>query len=387
MTSTPTSAATAATVTRWTPSWSPDHTDSSLPPITVINDPHDLPDYTITALASHHPATGRVAVHPTPLATAPAYLAHDLIRALGKHLPPPHREAPWWTLNAESSWRVTLAWTQALHIDHYVICRAHRITERHLEYLMALRERTRTRLTLVISGPPPAALATVLSAVRHHEIDSLEAARQHLNTGAQSRSHASNYPGWHHAAPFPAPDDEPWYALPPRSRRPGRRPATTTPTSRSTVNLLPGRATVPPPVVLPALTDLAAPSPHHEAVAQRIHTRIAHPVHAAAVAVRALTGYGIDQLARLTRPTPQRPQADLPADLPRWAELLLEAAHVHSELENYTRPGLPAHLTDANKPFRLTRGEEKEIAHATETCRLIAANPAPERPSTRRKNP
>ncbi|ULR47834.1 hypothetical protein [Streptomyces deccanensis] len=85
MTSTPTSAATAATVTRWTPSWSPDHTDSSLPPITVINDPHDLPDYTITALASHHPATGRVAVHPTPLATAPAYLAHDLIRALGKH--------------------------------------------------------------------------------------------------------------------------------------------------------------------------------------------------------------------------------------------------------------------------------------------------------------
>lgn len=384
MTATPTAAATADTVTRWTPSWSPDHTDSSLPPITVINDPHDQPGYTTTALASHHPATGRVAVHPTPLATAPAYLAHDLIRALGKHLPPPDLEAPWWTLNAESSWRVTVAWTQALHIDHYVICRAHRITERHLEHLMALRERTRTRLTLVISGPPPAALTTILNAVRHHGIDTLEAARQHLNTGAQPRSHASTYPWWHHA-PFPAPDNEPWYALPPRPQRPARRRATT-PTSRGTANP-PGPSTAPPPIALPALTDLSAPSPHHEAVAQRIHTRIANPVHAAAVGIRALTGYGIDQLAHLTTPTPQRPQADLPADLPSWAQLLLEAAQIHTELDSYTRPELPAHLTDANKPFRLTAREEEEVAHATETCRLLATAPAPKRPSARRRNP
>ncbi|MFF9214011.1 MULTISPECIES: hypothetical protein [unclassified Streptomyces] len=386
MTSTPTATATADAVTKWTPSWSPDHTDSSLPPLTVINDPHDQSVYTTTALASHHPATGRVAVHPTPLATAPAYLAHDLIRALGKHLPPPDREAPWWTLNAESSWRVTLAWTQALHVDHYVICRAHRITERHLEHLMALRERTRSRLTLVVSGPPPAALTSTLDAVRHHEIDTLDAARQHLNTGPQPRSHACHYPWWHQGL-FPAPDSEPWYALPARPRRPARRPAAANPTSRGTDRQLPSLSTAPPPIALPALTDLAVPSPHHEAVAQRIHTRIAHPVHAAAVAIRALTGYGIDQLAHLTRPTPQRPHASLPADLPSWAELLLEAAHIHTELDSYTRPELPAHLTDANKPFRLATWEEEEVAHATETCRLLATTPARKRPSTRRRNP
>lgn len=95
---------------------------------------------------------------------------------------------------------------------------------------MALRERTRTRLTLVVSGPPPAALTTILSAVCHHVIDTLEAARRHLNTGAPPRSHASNYPWWHRA-PVPAPDNEPWYALPSRPRRPARRPAATTPTS------------------------------------------------------------------------------------------------------------------------------------------------------------
>lgn len=91
---------------------------------------------------------------------------------------------------------------------------------------MALRERT--RLSLVVSGPPPAALTTILSAVRHHEIDTLEAARRHRNTGAPPRSHASNHPWWYRA-PFRAPDNQPWYALPSRPRRPARRPAATTP--------------------------------------------------------------------------------------------------------------------------------------------------------------
>ncbi|MFF9001009.1 hypothetical protein ACF1GW_29585 [Streptomyces achromogenes] len=121
-------------------------------------------------------------------------------------------------------------------------------------------------------------------------------------------------------------------------------------------------------------------------MAQRTHTRITHPVHAAAVAIRVLTGYGVDQLAHLTRPTPQRPHADLPADLPSWAQLLLEAARIHTELQSDPRPELPAHLTDANKPFRLANWEEK-VAHATETCRLFVAASARKRPSARRRNP
>jgi hypothetical protein len=384
MTPTPTAAATADTVGKWTPAWSPDHTDSSLPPITVITDPHDQPAYTTTALASHHPGAGRVAVHPTPLATAPAYLAHDLIRALGKHLPPPDIDPPVWTGNAESSWRVTVAWTQALHINHYVICRAHRITGRHLEHLMALRERTRTRLTLLVSGPPPAALTTILNTVRHREIDTLQAVRQHLNTDSEPISDSpTGYPWWH-PTPSPLPDNEPWYALPPRPRRPAGRPDAAAHSSRDAPARLPAIHKTPPTIALPVLNDLSAPSPHHEVVAQRIHTHIAHPVHAAAVAIRALTGYGTDQLSHLTTPTPQRPRADIPADLPSWALLLLDAARIHTELEGYTRPELPAHLTGANKLFRLATWDQKEITHVTESCRLATA-PASKRSNTRRR--
>ncbi|MFD0391861.1 hypothetical protein ACFQ3Z_00490 [Streptomyces nogalater] len=192
----------------------------------MITDLHDQPSYTTTALASHQPEAGRIAVHPTPLATAPAYLAHDLIRALGKHLPPPGIDPPWWTTNAESSWRVTAAWTQALHINHYVICRAHRITGRHLEHLMALRERTRARLTLVVSGPPPAVLTSILNAVPHHSITTLEAARQHLNTGSESLTNTSaTYPWWHRAPSLP-PTTNPGMRFP---RAPGTPPGDPTP--------------------------------------------------------------------------------------------------------------------------------------------------------------
>ncbi|MGW8743649.1 hypothetical protein [Streptomyces sp. NPDC055794] len=386
MTPTPPHAIPAEHIDKWTPAWSPDHTDPSLPPLTLITDPNDESAYTAAALASHHPRLGRIAVHPTPLATAPAYLAHDLTRALGKHLPPPHTEPPWWTGNAEAAWRVTAAWTQALHINHYIICRAHRITGRHLEHLMALRERTRTRLTLVVSGPPPAALTALLKAVVHHRIDTLQAAHQHVHTSSeQSLTDPSTAYPWWHRAPFPLPDDEPRYALPPRPRHPTGGPTDITTSSRGTPTDLPPAPQTPPAIALPALADVHTASPHHETVARRIHTHVAHPVHAAAVAIRALTGYGTDQLSHLTVPTPQRPRADLPAELPDWARLLLEAARIHTELEGYNRSELPAHLTGAHKPFRLTTWEQNDVAHATDVCRL---SPAPAtRRLTRRKSP
>ncbi|AYN37687.1 hypothetical protein D9753_36165 [Streptomyces dangxiongensis] len=372
MTSTPHSAAPDDTLQKWTPSWSPDHTDSGLPPITLITDTHDQPPYTTTALAAHQPGLGRIAVHPTPLATAPAYLAHDLIRALGKHLPPPHIDPPWWTGNADESWRIAAAWTQALNISHYVICRAHRITGRHLEHLMALRELTRIRLTLVVSGPTSAALATILNTVAHHQIDTLEDARQHLNQDTSSRPPAS-YPWWH-SAPFPGPHDEPWYELPPRPRHPAGTPDEITTSSRGTPTRLHATDSRPPAIALPAHTHPDTPSgPHHEIVAQRIHTRIAHPIHAAAVAIRALAGYGTDQLSQLTTATPEHPRADLPTELPNWARLLLDAACIHTDLQAYIRHDLPAHLSGADRPFRLGSWDRNDIAHATETCHLIAA--------------
>ncbi|MFH8804889.1 hypothetical protein ACH4F6_35900 [Streptomyces sp. NPDC017936] len=371
MTSTPCNAAPDETFHKWTPAWSPDHTDPGLPPITLITDTRDEPAYTTTALAAHQPRLGRIAVHPTPLATAPAYLAHDLIRALGKHLPPPDIDPPWWTGNAEDSWRVAAAWTQALSISHYVICRAHRITGRHLEHLMALRELTRIRLTLVISGPTPPALATILNAVTRHQIDTFEDAHQHLNQDPSPRAPAS-YPWWHNT-PFPAPHDEPWYELPPCPRRPPGAPDETTISSHCTPNRLSSADSRPPAIALPAHTHPDTPSPHHETVAQRIHTRIAHPVHAAAVAIRSLTGYSTDQLPQLTIATSQHPRADLPTNLPDWARLLQDAALIYTDLQQYIRHDLPAHMTGENRPFRFGARDRNDVAHATETCHLVAA--------------
>lgn len=371
MTSTPSNAAPDETLHKWTPAWSPYHTDPGLPPITLITDTHDQPTYTTTALAAHQPECGRIAVHPTPLATAPAYLAHDLIRALGKHLPPPDIDPPWWTGNADASWRVAAAWTQALSISHYVICRAHRITGRHLEHLMALRELTRIRLTLVVSGPTPAALATILNAAAHHQIDTLEEARRHLNQDPSPRAPAS-YPWWH-SVPFPAPHDEPWYELPPRPRHPAGTPDENTTSSHRTPTRLPSTDNRPPAIALPAHPQTDIRSLHHETVAQRIHTRIAHPVHAAAVAIRSLTGYGTDQLPQLTVATPQHPRGDLPADLPNWARLLQDAARIHTGLQAYMRQDLPAHLSGASRPFRLGSWDRNDVAYATEACHLVAA--------------
>ncbi|MET9347586.1 hypothetical protein [Streptomyces termitum] len=205
---------------RWKPHWSPEQTNPGLPPITVINDPDDLAPFTTSALAARHPARGRITIHPTPLATAPAYLAHDLIRALGKHLPTPSpgAEPPWWTTNADESWRIATAWTQALHIHHYVLTRAHRIPSRHYEHLMALREHTAIHLTLIVSGPTPPALHDILTTVQHHHIDTIDAARAHL-TSNEHPAAATPHPWWN-AAPFPPSPDEHWYQLPPRPSRP-----------------------------------------------------------------------------------------------------------------------------------------------------------------------
>ncbi|WP_405918624.1 hypothetical protein [Streptomyces longwoodensis] len=371
MTSTPSSTAPDATFHEWTPAWSPDRTDPALPPITLITDPHDHPAYTTTAIAAHHPELGRITVHPTPLATAPAYLAHDLIRALGKHLPPPDIDPPWWTGNADESWRVAAAWTKALNISHYVICRAHRITGRHLEHLMALRELTRIRLTLVVSGPTPTALATILKAAAHHQVNTLEDARRHLNQGPSLLAPASY--SWWRSAPFPAPHDEPWYELPPRPRRPAGTPGDITASSHRTPTRLPSTDSRPHAIALPSHTHPDTQSPHHETVAQRIHTRIAHPVHAAAVAIRALTGYSTDQLPQLTIATPQHPRGHLPTDLPDWARLLQDAARIHTGLKAHIRQDLPAHLSGANKPFQLGSWDRNDVAHATEECHLVAA--------------
>ncbi|MGX1886930.1 hypothetical protein [Streptomyces sp. NPDC055287] len=349
----------------WTPQWTPDQTNTDLPPVTIISDPDDLPACTTSALAAHRPADGRITIHPTPLATAPAYLAHDFLRALGKHLPPSDSDVPWWTTNTDDSWRIAAAWTRALGISHYVLARAHRIPSRHWEHLMALRENTGIHLTLVVSGPVPAALHSILTAVQHHYIDNPDEGSTHLSRPGHPPSPAP-YPWWH-AAPFPPGEDEQWYQLPPRPKQPRGRPGEPSTDSRGKPTQLASDRNPPRAIPLEVLTPSSVPP----AIAQRIHTRIAHPVHAAAVALRTVTGYETDQLRGLAESsTAAGPQPPIVENLPAWVSLLTDAAYAYTQLQSHARQG---------NPFSLATWDRHDIAHATEACHLLAP-PSARRP-------
>ncbi|MFE7648455.1 AAA family ATPase [Streptomyces phaeoluteigriseus] len=53
-------------------------------PVAVVIDPGDDAIHTHTALAAHHPPSGRITLHPGPGTTSVTGLAHDLLAALGK---------------------------------------------------------------------------------------------------------------------------------------------------------------------------------------------------------------------------------------------------------------------------------------------------------------
>ncbi|MFZ4139124.1 hypothetical protein [Streptomyces koyangensis] len=260
-----------ATTGSWKPTWSPGHTSPGLPPLVVVQDPHD--DYAF--MAAHTPALGRITVHPTPVASAPAALAHDLLRSMGKHLPVAGSEdGTYWTGNAQTAWRVVATWMLALRIHHVIITRTHRISSRHFEHLFVLREFTKIRLTLLCHGPLPPALAAILAALPHAAVHSLTAARRAVGAPGPPSS-ADRFAWWEageQSLPHPG---EPCFMLPTRRA-----------TSRAVIEAAARRLghTVLP---LPAVGRFP-PEPDEPTalLAHRLHARVAHPVHAAALAVR-----------------------------------------------------------------------------------------------------
>ncbi|MFJ6355366.1 hypothetical protein ACIQKB_38645 [Streptomyces sp. NPDC092046] len=54
------------------------------PSVTVVIDRDDDLIHTHTALAAHHPSSGRITLHPGPGTTSETGLAHDLLAALGR---------------------------------------------------------------------------------------------------------------------------------------------------------------------------------------------------------------------------------------------------------------------------------------------------------------
>ncbi|GCD40374.1 hypothetical protein [Streptomyces paromomycinus] len=372
---TPTAAAPVVAPRAWEPVWSPEETDPALPPLTLILDPRDHAALTTTALAAHRPSAGRITIHPTPLAPTAATLAHDLMRAYGKHLPAPedlHPE-PAWVRHNDDSWRNTAAWTTTLGITHLIICRAHRFTNGHIKHLLALREHARLKLTLLCNGPLPPNTRQLLSAVRHDHLDTPEAALQHLQHPPPHPT-AGNYPWWQARCSFPARPEETWFRLPPPPSGHHRWEA------RHYAMI----ATQPPPdariLPLPP-TRQDHTHPHLATAIARIHHRIAHPVHAARVALHLLTGAPPDQLNHLPHGdlTPSgSPDHDLhpTASLPLWTRPLTQAALALTELRGY------AH---AHTPLFIPKWEEHEVSQAIEGCRLLLPAPARTSSAARRR--
>ncbi|WP_052457504.1 hypothetical protein [Streptomyces sp. AcH 505] len=304
------------------------------------------------AFAAHQPRYGHITVHPTPLGTG-SYLAHDLIRALGKHLPIPsaNHDQPMWINHTDRSWRIAAAWILTLGITHLTLCRAHRISAPQWEYLLALSARTGTHLTLLCNAPIPHATARLQATITHQYIDDdLPAAAAHWRL-PPSPEEFTGYRWWQQTASYPPLESERWFRMPtePALPRTGERFAP--------LPDLPGHI-----LRLPAPgAHQDYPHPHIAQVASRIHSRIAHPVHAACVALRALTGYSNTQITNLRT----QPGDALPS-LPAWASILMDATRHLAELRGHP---------DAPNPLATPTWEHPDIDQALQACRLLPSPP------------
>ncbi|MCQ8834858.1 hypothetical protein [Streptomyces malaysiensis] len=99
------------------------------------------------------PARGRITVDPTPHTTSPAYLALDVLRAMGRDgFSHPDAER----MSTDPAWRAVTCWTLACGLDEVIVLRAHRLTTERLRRLAAWRADTGIRLTLLAHTPEQA---------------------------------------------------------------------------------------------------------------------------------------------------------------------------------------------------------------------------------------
>jgi len=132
--------------------------------VTIVVDERDDLFYTRAALQAHRPGEGRITVQPTPASSSPAALAHDMLYALGKRLAPGPNSPDVWLDSVNAAWLAAAAWGVAMGVRHVVVPRAHLLTIRRIDQLLAWRELTGAQLTLLWQKAPrglPPALARV----------------------------------------------------------------------------------------------------------------------------------------------------------------------------------------------------------------------------------
>ncbi|WP_328558447.1 hypothetical protein [Streptomyces coelicoflavus] len=334
-----------------------------LPFVTVVLDRHDDTLHTHTALAAHHPPSGRITLHPGPGTTSETGLAHDLLAALGKPPLLPGR----FPGGRQPAWEAATAWLTALPVTRLTVLRAHRLTARRTMRLLQLQARTGIHLTLVCHRPHlPAALHQVLQTADYSLTTDLDAARRHYYG-----TPVTELP----LADSPAGSASRWLTLPALERlisydSPRPCPDPCTPPSIAWRHR-------PPPVPLTA--------PTAQRVAPRLHAATAHPRLAAAIAAALFTGASLQQLAT-ARP---RDYDDTVATLalhdrarytdgcaahpvPPWASVFLRAAVCFTRL-----------VSGEDQELLATPGDREHLLRAAETARLRPPQP----PAARRQGP
>jgi hypothetical protein len=130
------------------------------PPVRLLLDNDD--DHAIhrSAYQWANPAQGRITIDPTPHTTSPAYLALDVLRAMGRDgFLRPEAER----MSTDPAWRAVTCWTLACGgLDEVIMLRAHRLTTERLRRLAAWRADTGIRLTLLAHTPEQTDLQRLL---------------------------------------------------------------------------------------------------------------------------------------------------------------------------------------------------------------------------------
>ncbi|WP_406500157.1 hypothetical protein OG936_37340 [Streptomyces sp. NBC_00846] len=262
-------------------------TAGGLPAVTVLIDKHDHPVWTAAAHTAHEPALGRLTVDPSPVNGAPAALAHDLLYALGKRLPQGGETYGTWADSQRPAWDAVSAWILTHHMRHLIVCRTNHLTHARFRQLLALRERCGIRLTLLWHRPAGPALRTLLEETPHHIIETLPQARIALDRTDPSLTGARNVGQQRPIGPTPRQDDGQWISP-------------QTPPGGMVIDR-PARARCQGAPELASITSGAPSTRGHDhtpadILAARL-TTVAHPLHATALIIQAVTGADISQLA------------------------------------------------------------------------------------------
>ncbi|MEV5150270.1 hypothetical protein AB0L14_39540 [Streptomyces sp. NPDC052727] len=200
-----------------------------LPPA-LINDTADDVALARAARRWADPRQGRITVDPTPATITSAFLARDILAALGRTAYAP-THGP--VITAQPAWQAAACWITIDDIRQLTVLRAHLLTAERAEQLSVLREVTGIRLILVASGATDGEMTRLTT---HLAEAGLAGELEHLNATAALRLFTQ------HAATRPnPPHPRPARPRPPTSRSSTAAPAHGAPPARRSAPDLSGQ--------------------------------------------------------------------------------------------------------------------------------------------------